>query len=91
MAHLKEVEATFSCDGCSKPITVDLDAAWQTEGWSVFDYALDAVRAGFNGSMASVQGTDNDKVLCGHCTRIVDAFVTEDRNATDDEIDEALA
>lgn len=91
MARLKEVEATFWCDGCGKPFTVEIDAARQTEGWSVFDYALDAVRAGFDGSRATVQGSDDDKALCGECTSKVDAYVTEDRHATDEEIDEALS
>ena len=59
--------------------------------WSWHDLIVDHVR-GFGpreGGLSSVQGTD--QCLCPKCTRTVDAFVTEDRNATDDEIEEALA
>jgi hypothetical protein len=88
MAHIAKVEATFECDGCGKPFKVAVDAARETAGWSVFDYALDAVRAGFGGE--SVQGSNRDQALCRRCTRIVDSFVTHDDPATEAEIEQAL-
>jgi hypothetical protein len=89
MTRLKEIEATFWCDGCGKPFTVEIDPVRQTEGWAVYDYAVDGIRESI-GVHVSLQGTDDDKGLCEACTRVVDLFVTEDRNATDDEINDAL-
>lgn len=89
---LLAIRAFMTCDGCGSRMSFDLDPAGKvTVGWSLFDKAIDACRGGLDreqDGLSSVQGSD--KCLCASCTREVDAFVTEDRNATDDEIEEAL-
>ncbi|WEX10306.1 hypothetical protein [Chelativorans sp. AA-79] len=86
------IRAFVSCDGCNTKMTFDLDAADERpRDWSWYDLVVDHAR-GFGpreGGFSSVQG-ESDKVLCPACTKTVDDFVTEDRNATDAEITEAL-
>lgn len=80
------IRAHFVCDGCGKPMTVDMDAAKTARAnRSLHTMALDYLGM-FDGS---VQG--DDECLCQSCTSKVDNFVTEDRNATSDEIRAALA
>ncbi|TIW26533.1 MAG: hypothetical protein E5V63_13225 [Mesorhizobium sp.] len=71
-------------------MTFDMDAAEATpEGWSLYDMAVNSVRAGSprEGGFSSVQG---EMCLCSKCTSIVDEYITEDRNATADEVNAAL-
>ncbi|MER9768983.1 hypothetical protein NKJ09_23295 [Mesorhizobium sp. M0189] len=71
-------------------MTFDLDPAEVlNKGTSLHDIAIETVRAGTprEGGLSSVQG---EQCLCGKCTTIVDAYVTEDRNATADEVNAAL-
>ncbi|MFV1626642.1 hypothetical protein VWY34_15265 [Phaeobacter sp. JH20_02] len=81
------IRAHADCDGCGVRVQTDLDAADQARS----NRSLHSIAADyFAGDPAySVQGAE--KILCGRCTQIVDRFVTEDRNATDDEIKAALA
>lgn len=87
---MSSIRAHFRCDGCVGAMTFDLDPAEvMNKSSSLHDFALKAVRAGSprEGGMSSVQG---DQCLCDKCTTIVDAYVTEDRNATADEVNAAL-
>ncbi|TIX28797.1 hypothetical protein [Mesorhizobium sp.] len=71
-------------------MTFDMDPAEPIPpGSSLHDMAMEAVRAGTprEGGCSSVQG---DMCLCDKCTSIVDRYVTEDRNATADEVNAAL-
>lgn len=40
------VTAAIECDECGAHFRVDVDTARRTDGWSVHDYAEDAVRGG---------------------------------------------
>ena len=88
---LKSISAKFECDGCGAAFVAYIDPARKLRAdWSMFDMAVDAVRGSIlPGEQSSVQG-ESDQCLCERCTRTVDEFVTEDRNATDDEIEAAL-
>jgi hypothetical protein len=95
---LDSIRAHISCDGCGAKFSVGMDPAHDRlpivdgKQWALFDLAEDAVRgvvevhAKTDGS-TSVQG---GKMLCPACTSIVDGFVTEERNATADEVEAAL-
>lgn len=92
------VKARFACDGCGEKFSVDLDPAYRPPThWSIDDVAVDCVRGAVGveldkasdcTGLTSVQG--DKQVLCPRCTHIVDTYVTEDRNATADEIERAL-
>lgn len=86
------LRAFVTCDGCGTKMTFDIDPAEERpQDWSWHDLVVDTVR-GYGpreGGFSSVQG-ESDKCLCPACTKTVDASVPEDRNATDDEITEAL-
>lgn len=87
---LSSIRVHFRCDGCVGAMTFDMDPAEAIpKGASLHDMAMDCARAGTprEGGMSSVQ---SDMCLCGKCTTIVDAYVTEDRNATADEVNAAL-
>lgn len=75
-------------------MTFDIEGSYEPPcGWSIHDLAVDAVRGGHvreGRGLSSVQG-ESDMCLCAKCTNKVDAFVTEDRGATDDEIERALS
>jgi hypothetical protein len=91
---LKTIIAHMECDGCGKAMQFDLDGADATDARSpsLMDIAIDECRGGYVRNLdgfASVQG-ESEQCLCPNCTSIVDAYVTEDRNATDGEIKEAL-
>lgn len=87
---LKSISAKFECDGCGAAFEAYIDPARTLPAdWSMFDMAVDAVRGSVGAACTSVQGESN-QCLCHKCTRAVDDFVTEDRNATDDEITAAL-
>lgn len=81
------------CDHCGKRFQRELELTGKTEGWSVFDYSVDALRGNiglsFHDSSSSVQA---DLHLCGQCTKIVDESIpeSEDRNATPAEVLRAL-
>lgn len=78
------------CDGCAGAMTFDIDPARAIpKGWSLHDLVIDCVAGDTprEGGTSSVQG---DMCLCDKCTTIVDAYVTEDRNATADEVNAAL-
>lgn len=80
------INAKAECDGCGVRMEANIDAASMTRAnYSLHSAALDAYRDGMG---HSVQGSD--QILCGRCTNQVDDFVTADRNATDDEISQAL-
>lgn len=71
-----EIKAKFSCDECGTEFLVSMDPATDPPaGWSVFDLAEDAIRAGHDYEdghepqsdwIGSVEG---DRHLCGKCTR----------------------
>lgn len=74
---LKEIQASFECDECGKPFSVEMDPARKVPPeWSLFDEAVDAVRGsvgyrgpttrdGLGGCSAVVDG----RHLCGECER----------------------
>lgn len=91
---LLNVRAILTCDGCGKRMVVDLDPADERpRDWAWIDLVIDTVRGGNAlvepDGLSSVQG-ESDQCLCPTCTKVVDSFVTDDRNATDEEISEAL-
>lgn len=87
---LLQLRALFECDGCGCPFAVPLDAARCSEGWSVMDYAVDAVRGG-GGQMLDSTSVQADMHLCGSCTRIADGIGDDDDYApTAEEIAEAV-
>lgn len=76
------IRATISCDACGREFRVEMDPASKVPaGWTLWDDAQDAVRGGsivpekgqdildVLGSSCSVQ---DDKMLCGDCTRAAD-------------------
>lgn len=77
-----EIMAKIGCDGCGRQFTVEMDPGrGPTEGWSVFDYAEDAVRGGVivtphgssrSGELPGSCSVQDDKMLCGTCTRVAD-------------------
>lgn len=81
-----EITAKVECEGCAMPFSVDVDPAEEITG-SVYDAVEEAVRGGGHPLVCSVQG---GKMLCQECTKQVDAYITEDRNATEDEVNAAL-
>ena len=99
---LMHIRAQFQCDGCGRGFIVEMDPGTSIPpDWTLFDEAVDCVRGGnvlrfvdqkrdepAGGIFCTVQA---DQHLCPGCTFKVDEFVTEDRNATADEIKKALA
>ncbi len=82
---LISVTAKFACGGCGKHFDVDVETSSEVpQGWSIFDAAVDGVRAEYG---PSLQG---GHILCRKCTTIVDNAVPEDRLATETETRRAL-
>jgi len=98
---LKTIRARFECDGCGREFFIEL--ASDIEGdMTLFDIAVAELSSGFafhsyvgetrssieESFMTSVQAGQH---LCPACTRRVDDFVPQEREATADEIAKALA
>lgn len=69
-----EVEAKFSCDECGTEFVLSLDPAYSPpNGWSVFEIAEDAIRAGRQysdgaGVTSGLGGVDGDgRHYCDSC------------------------
>lgn len=78
---LIEVRATFECDGCGRQFSVEVDpAASAPQGWDMMNVAIDAVRGsvGYKSRIGSgPSSVQNDKCLCGDCTRKEDTKTPE--------------
>lgn len=93
---LKKIIAFMDCDGCGAEMHVQLDTGEKhSRAWDLFDVAVDGCRGTVLENMSgfpSVQG--NAQCLCPKCTKIVDDYMEAhkkpDRNATGDEIKDAL-
>lgn len=80
MPHLREIRATWQCEGCGKDFSVSIEPARTTcpEVPSMWDMALDAVRGGIGyqgpnpGGLCCIY---KEKVLCASCE---DEFVDAD-------------
>lgn len=81
-----EITAKVGCDGCGVHFEVEVDPAEEVTG-SVFDAVEEAVRGGGHPLVCSVQG---GKMLCHTCTKKVDNFITDDRSATEEDVEKAL-
>lgn len=99
---VKNIRATFGCDGCGTEFWMEMDPAdGIPEGWTLFDGAVDYLRGGqFGGyvgekrsgrysgpQMTSVQGGMH---LCPTCTKTVDEKVPEEGDPTEEQVKEAL-
>lgn len=98
---LVHVRATFGCDGCGRNFIVELPNDMKANPeWTMFEEAVECLkegdflryegdkRSGTEGpTFSSVQGGLH---LCPQCTSLVDDYVTEDRDATEDEVKAAL-
>jgi ribosomal protein L37AE/L43A len=95
----------FTCDGCGKPFVTRIQNAHKLPAcdWTMFEFSEDSLRWGTAfGGYTDIRGGVNPrsemgltsvqagKHLCPACTSVVDDFVTEDRNATADEVEAAL-
>lgn len=78
-----KIRANVECGGCGQDIPIDLDSAESTGEKDLFDYVIDGLRGVVIGP--SVQ---SDIPLCATCTSKVDDAITEDRDATEHEINE---
>lgn len=66
------IVASIECEGCGCLFKIEIDPADKCDGWSVFDYAKDAVR-GSNGIIdwdgkSIFTSVEDDKMLCPNCT-----------------------
>lgn len=72
-----EIEAKFSCDDCGTEFIVTLDPAYDPPSeWTLFDVAVDAVRAGshyrdgFDDPIETGCGSvDEERHYCARCTK----------------------
>lgn len=90
---IRSIQAMFECDGCGEPFTVDIDpvSKFSQHLPSIYEVAENTVRGGNAG--AGLTSVQHGRHLCSGCTRKVDAMVPDDvdRNATEEELREALA
>lgn len=76
---LQKVQAHFVCDTCSKAFAVRIDSAVRPRaGWSVFEIAEDAIRAGLdyedeNPIPGGFGAVDNGNHYCVQCAVAVEA------------------
>lgn len=76
------LKAAIECDGCGTHFRVEIDIGEDLpDGWDFCDFIEDQVRGGAaehvdkrKVGMSSVQG---GKMLCGECTRVIDAEFSE--------------
>lgn len=70
------ITATIGCDGCGKQFKVEIGNTWRVGRHfkTMFDVALDAVRAGFirSGSEGCCSVQADNRTLCGPCTTVAD-------------------
>lgn len=105
------LRAGICCDGCGKDFVVALDPATKVsphaleKGWSLFEYAEDAIRAGEvvsikpvgkSGAITTTSGLfetssiQAGKMLCPRCTSIADGIGDDDYQPTAEEITAAI-
>jgi hypothetical protein len=73
---VEAIKAKIECDNCGSQFEVRLDPARNLpSGWSIFDFAEDAVRGGYVVGKSIFDGScsvQNDQMLCITCTRAAD-------------------
>lgn len=91
------IKASVECEGCGGQFRVELDAADdRPKDWTWFDLVKDTVRGGNScenlegGAILGFSSVQADLMLCPECTRKVDEFVPEDRDASAEEVKEAI-
>lgn len=73
-----EIKAKFSCDDCGTEFFVSLDPGYAPPGeWTVFDVAVDTIRAGLTYEDATDDkygsgSVEEERHYCARCTKKMD-------------------